>query len=220
MKNIKTFNEPFILWATARTGSTAFYYSYVERSQQDVLEPHHEPLNFVTNESYEDFKKSIAGKSFKCMLNGYGRDINRLRIFKKILNDIPVMPYRHIILYRRNMLARQKSLLFSMANDIWDPQRVNKETYSGWTEFHRDYMQIGLEAAYNYEKSALDEYVNLINIFNRNNIPYQLVEFEDACEYIGEDTSQNTSQYYEEINTGELEKQLDTLKDHEFFNYA
>ena len=89
---IKDYSKPFILWASPRTGSSAFFYEYAKRNNIKIIESNHEPLSpYQEQVNIEDFfKKQI---SFKFMLSRHGQEIkeyyqtNNLSIF---LQTIPV----------------------------------------------------------------------------------------------------------------------------------
>ena len=57
----------------------------------------------------------------------------------------------------------------------------------------------------------------LINFLKTEELEYQIVEFEDACSYIGKDTAQGTTSYYGEYEDLELKEKLeDLMNNHEF----
>lgn len=217
MKNIKNYNDPFILWAGPRTASTALFYSYAENNNCPILEANHEPINKKNPNPKEIDILINQGLSFKCMMYGYFHYAQK-RVLKKLISDIPNLDYRHIVLYRKNLLDRFKSNVFSIANDVWTLEHVNKKTYEGWTKKYKEEINKKLECCLREETQLLDNSLEIIKILNEHSIPYQKIEFEEACNYIGKDTSQNTSHYYDEFEIpDETKKLLKGLEDHEFY---
>ena len=82
MKNIKNYNDPFILWAGPRTASTALFYSYAENNNCPILEASHEPINKKWPNPNELDILINQGLSFKCMMYGYFHYAQK-RVLKK-----------------------------------------------------------------------------------------------------------------------------------------
>lgn len=226
---IINYSDPFILWASARTGSTNFFHTYASRNNSKVMHMNHEPLNLhgIRNQKLSsggilDFVYSKY--SFKCMINketfsGHGRIAYELRKLKKAL---PAMDYRHIIIHRKDLYSRQKSYIFSQTNNVWSKKDLlNSKDFTGWMNLSEKEFRWKEEHAIEFEKQVLDKNVELIKLFEEYDIPYQIIEFEEACKYIGEDTSQGTKQYYGEWESSFVKEELLKLRDHEFYkNYA
>jgi len=218
---IIAYADPFILWASARTASSAFFFEYVKRNNLVFPEKGHEPLNpkdgKITNDLSVDILDLIfKNKSFKCMVNSH---IHKTSVseLKKLKEALPVINHKHIVLYRKDHYARQKSYLFSSVTDIWSVHDLKDKDFSGWINLSEEEMYWRMNHAIMFETEALDKYVELLDIFEEYEIPYQLIEFEEACEYIGKDTSQGTKQYYGEWEFAKVKKQLLKLEDHEFY---
>ncbi len=215
------YNDPFILWASARTASSAFFFEYVKRNNLTFPEKGHEPLNpkdgKITNDLSVDILDLIfKNKSFKCMVNSHIHKTS-VKELKKLKEALPVINHKHIVLYRKDHYARQKSYLFSSVTDIWSVHDLKDKDFSGWLTLSEEEMYWRMNHAIMFETEALNKYVELLDIFEEYEIPYQLIEFEEACEYIGKDTSQGTKQYYGEWESAKFKEQLLKLKDHEFY---
>tara|TARA_B100000900_G_C20517136_1_gene690555 strand:- start:55 stop:753 length:699 start_codon:yes stop_codon:yes gene_type:complete len=224
------YNDPFILWASARTASTDFFYEYSIRNNCKTMHMNHEPLNLEGVRAgllpSGGILEVVSQKySFKCMVNTYTSKKNQsiwskkgLYELSKLKNAIPAMNYNHIIIHRKDLYAREKSYLFSQQNNVWSKKDLLiPREFVGWMNLSDKELRWKEEHAIKFEKEVLDKYVELINIFDEYEIPYQIVEFEEACEYIGKDTSQGTKQYYGEWESATVKKQLLKLEDHEFY---
>jgi len=212
---IKDYSKPFILWASPRTGSSAFFYEYAKRNNIKIIESNHEPLSpYQEQVNIEDFfKKQI---SFKFMLSRHGQEIKEYYQTNNLYNIFPAVDYNHIIIYRRDVYARHKSLLFALTTDIWHPKHLNKSKCKDWTKL--DMWPASHKYAINKLKESLDKSIELIDIFEKENLNYQIVEFEDVCKYIGTDTSQGTKHYYKDYEDLELKHKLeDIFYGHEFY---
>lgn len=226
---IINYSDPFILWASARTASSAFFYEYASRNNSKVMHMNHEPLNLHGVRSNKLPPKGILGVvssrySFKCMINKetfakHGRVGWELQKLKKAL---PVMDYRHIIIHRKDLYSRQKSYVFSQTNNVWSKRDVfESKDFNGWMNLSEKEFRWKEEHAIEFEKEVLDRTVEMIKIFEEYDLPYQIIEFEEACKYIGKDTSQGTKQYYGEWESSFVKEEILKLKDHEFYkNYA
>ena len=212
---IKDYSKPFILWASPRTASSAFFYEYAKRNNIKIIEANHEPLSPYQEEvDIEDyFKKQI---SFKFMLSRHNQDVKEYYQVNHLYNIFPVVDYNHIIIYRKDVYARHKSLLFALTTDIWHSKHLDKSKCKDWTKSN---MWPSSHAyATNKLKESLDKSIELIDIFEKENLNYQIVEFEDVCKYIGSDTSQGTKHYYKDYEDLELKQKLeDIFYEHEFY---
>jgi hypothetical protein len=222
MKKIKNKPNPFILWASPRTASSAFFYEYANRNNVKYPENDHEPLcpygynlNFTKRsiKNIEDVLKQNL--SFKFMAMGYSQSSLEKWQIKKLYNSLPALDYHHIILFRKDVYARHKSFAFSMSTQIWHPKHIKSTKFDGWsktTDFTKNH-----NLALGDLKQSLDKYVKLINFLKAEELEYQIIEFEDACSYIGKDTSQGTMSYYDEYEDLELKEKLeDLMNNHEF----
>jgi hypothetical protein len=216
------YNDPFILWASARTASSAFFFEYVKRNNLTFPENGHEPLNpkdgRVTNNLSVDILDHVIKKySFKCMVNSHIHKTSVIEL-KKLKEALPIINHRHIVLYRKDHYARQKSYLFSSVTGIWSKLDIpENKNFSGWLNLSEEEIYWRINHVIQFETEALNKYVELLNIFDQHEIPYQLIEFEEACKYIGKDTSQGTKQYYGEWESAKIKEQLLKLEDHEFY---
>ena len=212
---IKDYSKPFILWASPRTASSAFFYEYAKRNNIEIMINNHEPMSpyqeKIDIEAF--FKKQL---SFKFMFSGYVHDAREYWQRKKLYNIFPAVDYNHIIIYRKDVYARHKSLLFSLTTDIWHTKHFSESKCKKWSTpdpsfaSHRD--------AIGKLKQSLDKSIELIDIFEKENLNYQIVEFEDVCKYIGKDTSQGTKHYYKDYEDLELKQKLeDIFYEHEFY---
>ena len=211
---IKDYSKPFILWASPRTASSAFFYEYAKRNNIEIIKSNHEPLSSPVKVKIEDLlKKQI---SFKFMLVGYNQRIKEWYQIKQLYNSFPALDYNHILIYRKDVYARHKSLLFSLTTDIWHSKHFTESKCKNWSTpnpvfaSHKD--------STGKLRRTLDKSIELIDIFEKEDLNYQIVEFEDACKYIGEDTSQGTKDYYDDYEDLELKQKLeDIFYGHEFY---
>lgn len=234
---IQNDGKPFVLWASARTASSAFFYEYADRNNGKVQYMKHEPLNVQKTLQEGGILEIISQKySFKCMVNTslvmdywiekkFHSDYTpRAEIMRKELDNIqqaiPIMDYTHIILYRRDLYARQRSFMFSKYNDVWSKEDIKNAKDFSWHQFDKEYIPELIDEAIKWEIEVLDMYVERINILKEHDISYQIVEFNDAIQYIGKDTSQGTKQYYDEMfQSEELKKSLENLiTNHKFYS--
>jgi len=212
---IKDYSKPFILWASPRTASSAFFYEYAKRNNIKIMENNHEPLSphqeKINIENF--FKKQI---SFKFMFSGYVHTAKEQWEMKKLYNIFPAVDYNHIIIYRKDVYARHKSLLFSLTTDIWHPKHFSESKYKNWSTPNQAFASH--KDATGKLKQSLDRSIKIIDIFEKENLNYQIVEFEDVCKYIGKDTSQGTKHYYKDYEDLELKQKLeDIFYEHEFY---
>lgn len=219
---MKKMNKPTILWASPRTASSAFFYQYVNRNNLAFDEHNHEPLlpkdvdvnpNRPIYRSIHDILK--RNLSFKYMISGYTHGTLEKIEVKKLYDALPALDYYHIILFRKDVYARHKSLAFSFSTNIWDRQHIKENKYEGWSK------QIDWPISHNYAlkslKQSLDGYINLINFLEDHGLEYEIIEFENACKYIEKDTSQGTNHYYNEYEDLELKDKLENLlNNHKF----
>lgn len=222
MKSIKNKSNPFILWASPRTASSAFFYEYADRNNIKYDKGDHEPLcpygynlNF-TKRSVRNIEDVLAqNSSFKFMVSGYNQSLSEKIQRMQLYNAIRALNYHHIILFRKDVYARHKSFAFSMSTQIWHPKHVKSTKFEGWsktTDFTKNH-----NLALGDLNKSLDNYVKLINFLKAEELEYQIIEFEDACSYIGKDTSQGTMGYYDEYEDLELKEKLeDLMNNHEF----
>jgi len=224
MKNtsIKNKSNPFILWASPRTASTAFFYEYANRNNIKYDKGDHEPLcppihNLNSKKRFIKNIEDVLARnfSFKFMVSGYTQSLPEKIQTIQLYNAIRALNYHHIILFRKDVYARHKSFAFSMSTQIWHPQHIKSTEFGGWsktTDFTKNHT-----LALTHLKRSLDKYVKLINFLKAEELEYQIIEFEDACSYIGKDTSQGTISYYDEYEDLELKEKLENLmNNHEF----
>ena len=224
MKNtsIKNKSNPFILWASPRTASTAFFYEYANKNNIKYDGNNHEPLcpfdgNLNSKKNSMSYIDDVLKQnlSFKFMVAGYNQSSSEKWQIKKLYNSLPALDYHHIILFRKDVYARHKSFAFSMSTQIWHPKHVKSTKFEGWsktTDFTKNH-----NLALGDLNKSLDNYVKLINFLKAEELEYQIIEFEDACSYIGKDTSQGTMGYYDEYEDLELKEKLeDLMNNHEF----
>ena len=218
---IKDYNKPFILWASPRTGSSAFFYEYAERNNVKIMEHNHEPLSPLNSHLKGNLPIDIEAIlmksiSFKFMLEGYKQEPYETYQILKLYNMFPALDYNHIILYRKDVYARHKSLLFALTTDIWHQKHFDESKCKDWTKL--DTWPANHKYATGKLKSALKKSVQLIDKLEEANLDYQIVEFEDVCRYIGKDTSQGTKHYYNDYEDLELKQKLeDIFYGHEFY---
>ena len=214
---IRNCGKPFILWASARTASSQFFFKYLERNNAKVMHKKHEPLSAQKKLPEGGILEIISKKySFKCMVN-----VSRvLKELDKLRQAIPVIDYNHIILYRKDLYARQRSLMFSEYNNVWKKDDLTKPRDSSWHHFQKEDIPSLVDHAIKWETECLDMYVKYIKILKEYEIPYQVIEFNDAIQYIDKDTSQGTKQYYDKMfQSKELKKSLkDLIINHEFYS--
>ena len=178
----------------------------------------HEPLNVQKKLLGGGILEFINKKySFKCM-------VNTSRVLKleldRLQQAIPTIDYTHIILYRKDLYARQRSFMFSKYNDVWKKEDLTKPRDSSWYYFNKEDIPSLVDHAIKWETECLDMYVKHIKTLKEYDIPYQVVEFNDAIQYIDKDTSQGTKQYYDKMfQSEELKKSLKNLIiNHEFYS--
>jgi len=135
---------------------------------------------------------------------------------KKLYDIFPALDYNHILIYRKDVYARHKSLLFALTTDVWYPEHPDKSKCKDWTKSDMSWATHG--HAISQLKQSLNKSIELIDIFEKENLNYQIVEFEDVCKYIGKDTSQGTKHYYDDYEDLELKQKLeDIFYEHEFY---
>ena len=219
---IKDYSKPFILWASPRTASSAFFYEYVERNNLEIMPDKHEPLNPPYELLIQEFLKK--GLSFKFMLSKYIHNASSDWYgsakedwqTQELYDSFPALDYNHILLYRKDVYARHKSLLFALTTDVWYPEHPDKSKCKDWTKSDMSWATHG--HAISQLKQSLNKSIELIDIFEKENLNYQIVEFEDVCKYIGKDTSQGTKHYYDDYEDLELKQKLeDIFYEHEFY---
>lgn len=215
---IQNHGKPFILWASARTASSQFFFKYLEKNNCKVMHKTHEPLNVQKKLLGGGILEFINKKySFKCM-------VNTSRVLKleldRLQQAIPTIDYTHIILYRKDLYARQRSFMFSKYNDVWKKEDLTKPRDSSWYYFKKEDIPSLVDQAIRWETECLNMYVKCIKRLKAYDIPYQVVEFNDAIQYIDKDTSQGTKQYYDKMfQSEELKKSLKNLIiNHEFYS--
>jgi hypothetical protein len=211
---IKDYIKPFILWASPRTASSAFFYEYAKRNNVKIIKSDHEPLNPPIEVNIKDlFRKQI---SFKFMFSGYVHTAKEQWEIKELYNIFPALDYNHILIYRKDVYARHKSLLFAVTTDIWHPTHFSESKCKNWSTPNQTFANH--RDATGKLKQSLDKSIELIDIFEKENLNYQIVEFEDVCKYIGKDTSQGTNHYYNDYEDFELKQKLeDIFYGHEFY---
>ena len=211
---IKDYSKPFILWASPRTGSSAFFYEYAERNDIEIIESNHEPLSPPLEVDIQDFFKKQL--SFKFMFSGHVHSPKEQWQIKKLYDIFPALDYNHILIYRKDVYARHKSLLFALTTDIWHKKHYSESKCKSWSNPNQVFASHS--DAIRKLKKSLDKSIKIIDIFEKENLNYQIVEFEDVCKYIGKDTSQGTKRYYSDYEDLELKQKLeDIFYGHEFY---
>jgi hypothetical protein len=131
--------KPFVIWTLQRTGGTNLTQRLVERSSHPSIE--HEPLNIgrVMGAVTENWLRSKDRAALNQAMTGLcARSVNikhcvelvPWEVTEALVEASIAAGYHHLLLYRRQPLARLLSLHFAKVSGIWGPGHKNRPAES------------------------------------------------------------------------------------------
>ena len=209
IKMLKNEFRPFIVWSSARTASQGFYYDYKIKNDQIGHRLGHIPIESGVIDVGELFDNNL---SFCYHINADHNNVHLDYIKKTSIEK----NYNHIILYRKDLIEKWKSLYFALATGAWHIADTFVIVDAKWEE----YSEKMLNEWPNQQVEIHNEYQKILDWCTDNSLDFQLVEFKDAIKNISSFTGHRNRRFYHHIpeDSGVKEKLTQIMNTHPFLN--